>query len=254
MVKDAIINPSDEVTMRCNVYIWYEKYRPFYVGIGNDSRTKCSKRNKWATNRRKQAELTGMFKQEIVLSGSRKNCEEVEKLLIFTYGSVSEGGLLFNFTLGGDGGDTFTFQTDEKKKEILSKRKENTDPSASSQGGKIGGARAAVTNKEKGNGPWNSEWLKKGTEASLKSRESSPDLWSDIGKKGALSSWTGEKGVKHREINAAACSKTGQKNKGRFWITNELNNSFWRPEMGITPSGWERGRTLGAPYVRLPTS
>jgi hypothetical protein len=90
--------------MVCHVYIWYDKYRPFYVGIGGDNRLKSPKRNKQATSRRKRAETLGTFKQEVVLSGSRKNCSEVEKLLIYTYGSVSKGGLLFNFTAGGDGG------------------------------------------------------------------------------------------------------------------------------------------------------
>ena len=88
----------------CNVYLWLDNNIPFYVGIGYDKRLRSKERNKWATNRRKQAENEGKFRQEVILIGSRKSCSETEKLLIRTYGTVVNGGLLFNFTEGGDGG------------------------------------------------------------------------------------------------------------------------------------------------------
>ena len=99
----------------CNVYLWLDDNTPFYVGIGGDKRLSQVKRNKWATNRRKQAESQGSFRQEVVLQGSRSACNETEKLLISAYGSVVNGGLLFNFTEGGDGGDTFSSASDSEK-------------------------------------------------------------------------------------------------------------------------------------------
>jgi hypothetical protein len=235
----------------CSVYVWYEGCRPFYVGIGDESRLKSPRRNKWATQRRKQAEARGTFKQEIVLIASRKTCIEIEKLLIATYGSVCKGGFLFNFTKGGDGGDTYSLQTSEKQREIVEKRKANTNPDAYSEGGKVGGAKAAEVNKERGNGPWNPEWARAGIEASILSRRENPEGWVEIGVMGAKASWNGEAGKKHREINAKACSKTGKKNKGRRWITDGRFNSYWRGSPGDLPEGWVFGRTMGVPYVRF---
>jgi hypothetical protein len=206
--------------MECHVYVWYDKYRPFYVGIGGDNRLKSTKRNKQATSRRKRAETLGTFKQEVILTGSRKNCSEVEKLLIYTYGSVSRGGLLFNFTEGGDGGDTFSAQTPERKEEIVRKIRESQDPEVRKKCGQLGGPISAQINKERGNGPWDPEWVQRGQEAREEFLKNNPNHLKKIGAKGALSSWEGDSGVRHREINAAACSETGKKNKGKVWINN----------------------------------
>ena len=127
--------------MDCSVYIWYEGNRPFYVGMGNSRRLKNRQRNPHATIRRKKAEQAGIFRQEVVLSGSRKSCEETEKFLISFYGSVTEGGLLFNFSAGGEGGDTFTFQSEERKREITKKRKQKLKDGQFKTMGKAGGTR-----------------------------------------------------------------------------------------------------------------
>jgi len=225
----------------CHVYVWYDKYRPFYVGIGGDNRLKSSKRNKRATSRRKKAEALGTFKQEVVLSGSRKNCGEVEKLLIRTYGSVSQGGLLFNFTEGGDGGDTFSAQTPERKEEIVRKIRESQDSKVRKKCGQLGGPISAQINKERGNGPWDPEWFQKGRDALDKFLEENPDHWKIAGAKGATSSWEGDAGVRHREINATACSETGKKNKGRFWINNGTEEKTIEGGQP-TPKGFTEGR------------
>ena len=208
--------------MDCHVYVWYDKYRPFYVGIGGDKRLKSQKRNKQATSRRKRAETLGTFKQEVIVTGSRQNCGEVEKLLIRTYGSVSQGGLLFNFTPGGDGGDTFSAQTPKRKEEIVQKIRESQDPEVRKKCGQLGGPISAQINKERGNGPWDPEWVQKGREAREKYLKENPDHWKIAGSKGASSSWEGDAGARHREINAAACSETGLKNKGRVWVNNNI--------------------------------
>jgi hypothetical protein len=227
--------------MACNVYIWYDNNQPFYVGIGGETRLNHPKRNKWATNRRKKSEERGNFRQEVILTASRKNCSEVEKLLIRTYGRVSEGGLLFNFTLGGDGGDTYSMQSAKRKEEIKRKRKVNTPPESFSLGGKAGGVRAAEINKTRGNGPWDPNWVKKGTEASVKSRLENPDEWREISIKGAQSSWKGDSGVRHREINAAACAGTGKNNRGSRTITNgEIEKKLFPGE--AMPEGYYHGR------------
>ena len=227
--------------MDCHVYIWYDKHQPFYVGIGGESRLKSPRRNKWATLRRKKAEALGTFKQEVVLTGSRKNCGEVEKLLIRTYGSVSKGGLLFNFTDGGDGGDTFSAQTPERKEEIVNKIREGQDPEVRKRCGQLGGPISAQINKERGNGPWDPEWVQKGRDASAKFREENPDHWEIAGAKGPTSSWEGDAGDRHREINAATCSETGKKNKGRIHINNGIEEKTI-PGNQPLPEGFTKGR------------
>ena len=88
---------------KCNVYLWLDNNIPFYVGIGPESRAKCRKHNKQAEGRRKNSEARKSFRIEFVFSGSRPSCEVIETHLISCYGSVAKGGLLANFTPGGDG-------------------------------------------------------------------------------------------------------------------------------------------------------
>ena len=227
--------------MYCHVYVWYDKYRPFYVGIGGDNRLKSPKRNKRATSRRKKAETLGTFKQEVVVTGSRQSCSEVEKLLIRTYGSVSQGGLLFNFTPGGDGGDTFSAQTPERKEEIVRKIRESQDPEVRKKCGQLGGPISAQINKERGNGPWNPEWVQKGHDAREEFLKNNPDHLKTIGAKGALSSWEGDSGIRHREINAAACSETGKKNKGKVWVNDGAEEKTIAGNQPL-PKGFIEGR------------
>lgn len=227
--------------MDCYVYIWYDRYRPFYVGIGGETRLKSRKRNKKATRRRERAESSGTFRQEIILKACRDTCADVERLIILTYGSVAEGGLLFNFTKGGDGGDTFSFQPPERKEEIKRKVRESRDLEACKQGGELGGPIAAQINKERGNGPWDPEWRQRGTEAILKSREENPEFWLEISRKGAKNSWEGKSGEAHRLINASACAKTGKNNKGSRTITNgEVEKKLFPGE--TMPAGFHYGR------------
>ena len=227
--------------MDCHVYIWYDSHRPFYVGIGNDNRIKSSKRNKRATARRKRAEASGTFKQEVILTASRKSCGEVAKLLLSVYGSVSDGGLLFNFTKGGDGGDTFSFQPSERKEEIRRKIKENQDPEVRRQCGKRGGPIAAQINRERGNGPWDPEWRQRGQEALERYQEENPEHWAIVGILGASASWEGEAGHRHREINATACSKIGKKNKGRKWVNDGREERTIEGNQEV-PTGFVLGR------------
>jgi|LakMenEpi03Aug12_release.lakeMendotaPanAssembly.Ray.scaffolds.fasta_scaffold00660_18 hypothetical protein len=105
-------------SQECNVYVWFDKRVPFYVGIGGESRLRSKRRNKWATNRRKECEIRGDFLQEIVFSGLRTSCENIEKHLILSWKSVKEDGLLFNFTKGGEGGETFSQLPPEKQENV----------------------------------------------------------------------------------------------------------------------------------------
>jgi hypothetical protein len=88
---------------KCKVYLWLDNNIPFYVGIGPESRAKCRKHNKQAEGRRKNSEARKSFCIEFVFSGSRPSCEDIETHLIACYGSIANGGLLANFTPGGDG-------------------------------------------------------------------------------------------------------------------------------------------------------
>ena len=92
-----------QVGGQCNVYVWFDRKVPFYVGIGGQKRLKSKRRNRWATNRRKDSEQRGDFHQEVVFTGQRSSCELIETHLISCWGSVINKGFLFNFTPGGDG-------------------------------------------------------------------------------------------------------------------------------------------------------
>ena len=98
-------------------------------------RTQGQKERKKA--RRKESELRGVFRQEVVFSGKRISCEGVERHLISCYGSVVSGGLLFNFTPGGDGGIDINLLSPEAAEKVI-------------QGGVTGSRRA----KELGVGFW----------------------------------------------------------------------------------------------------
>jgi hypothetical protein len=81
-----------------------DKNIPFYVGMGSVKRSKCRYHNKQAEGRRRKAEINQTFRIEYVFVGSRSSCSDIETLLISSYGSVISGGILYNFTPGGDGG------------------------------------------------------------------------------------------------------------------------------------------------------
>ena len=202
---------------------------------------KSKRRNKAATSKRKNAEKNGTFRLEVVFSGSRKNCKEIESFLISSYGSITEGGKLLNFTKGGDGGDTFSYQTPERKKEIIEKIRESSDPNVRRECGLKGGPISAEINKERGNGPWDPEWRAKGRIAYQSWAKENRDQLSKFGKDGAKVSWEGERGGAHRETNSRACRETGKKNKGRFWVNNgELEKTI--EKSGQVPEGFVKGK------------
>jgi hypothetical protein len=88
----------------CSVYLWMDRNTPFYVGIGSKKRSKCRSHNKQAEGRRLKSEASKSFRIDYLHTGSRLSCADLESFLICHYGSVVNGGLLFNFTPGGDGG------------------------------------------------------------------------------------------------------------------------------------------------------
>lgn len=227
--------------MTCYLYVWFDNNEPFYVGIGGENRLKSKKRNKPATSKRRKSESKGAFKQEVIMSASRKTCEEMEKFLIKSYGTITNGGVLLNFTEGGDGGDTFSFQTPERKKEIVEKILSKVVTEVRIECGKKGGPISAEINKQRGNGPWDPNWVEKGRLAAKQFLEENPDFLPEIGIKGAKSSWCGESGQLHREVNAASCRETGKKNKGSRWVNDGLIEKKIRPGEKL-PDGFEFGR------------
>jgi hypothetical protein len=106
-------------TQECNVYLWLDENVPFYVGIGPKSRAECRKHNKQAEGRRKTSETRKAFRIDYVFSGSRPSCESIECFLISCFGSVTSGGLLFNFTPGGDGLKGKDFLTEESLNKMI---------------------------------------------------------------------------------------------------------------------------------------
>lgn len=119
---------------QCNVYLWLDNNVPFYVGIGPESRAQCRKHNKQAEGRRKNSEDRNSFRIDYVFTGPRASCEAIECYLISCYGSVTSGGILFNFTPGGDGLRGKEFLTKESFTKIV-------------EGGRRGGYASKPTNK-----------------------------------------------------------------------------------------------------------
>jgi hypothetical protein len=103
----------------CRVYLWLDKNIPFYVGIGSVKRSKCRRHNKQAEGRRRKAEINQTFKIEYVFVGSRTSCSDIESFLISSYGSVTSGGILFNFTPGGDGGVSSSMLPEDSLKRMI---------------------------------------------------------------------------------------------------------------------------------------
>jgi hypothetical protein len=203
----------------CNVYLWLDNNTPFYVGIGGDKRLSQVKRNKWATNRRKQAESQGSFRQEVVLQGSRSACCETEKLLISAYGSVVNGGLLFNFTAGGDGGVDAALLTEDAYARVV-------------EGGKNGGK---TTKKNK---------------VGIFSPEFHSTLVQNGVVSGALAVSTGQLERARELIDYEAMRPQmvlrgrdmGQSNKGKTHITNGVDGKTVSSIDDI-PEGWWVGRS-----------
>jgi hypothetical protein len=121
-------------SQECNVYLWLDNNVPFYVGIGSKTRSKCRKHNKQAEGRRKRAEASNTFTIQYVFTGSRASCEEIESFLISCYGSIIAGGILFNFTPGGDGLKGKDYLSEESLNKII-------------EGGRKGGYASKPTQK-----------------------------------------------------------------------------------------------------------
>lgn len=213
------------------VYIWFDKDRPFYVGKGLPGRElqRGRGRNRACSSKRLTSENNGHFSVEVVATGlTNDEACFLEKKLISTLGTVSSGGPLLNFTLGGDGGDTWSLLPEEVKKERLAKRKESLHKYRDKlvEAGKRGGKIAAEINKAKAQGPWNEDWISKGREASKAWRESHKKQHSAFSKKGAAKIW---ENPNQKEVNAKVCSSIGKLNKGSRWITNGQVNKKLKP-------------------------
>lgn len=214
-----LIGGTPPYTDVCNVYLWLDDNVPFYVGVGGDKRLRKTTRNKWATNRRKKAESEGKFKQEVVLRGSRSSCCETEKLLILAYGSVVNGGLLFNFTPGGDGGVDAALLTKDSHDRVIS-------------GGKKGGATT------------------KTNQVGIFSPEFHPTLVQNGVVSGALAVKTGQLAIARTFIDFEArkpqmreIGKTlGRSNKGKIHITDGVESKTVHSDKEI-PEGWGIGRS-----------
>ena len=210
-----------------NVYIWLDGQTPFYIGIGNDQRLKKKSRNKWATNRRKDSEKRKSFRQEVVFIGLRSSCIEIEKFLISHYGTVLNGGTLFNFTEGGDGGCNSDFLHPESRAKL------------STNGWK--------TCKEKGLGFW-----------SPKMEEIRRQNGIISGKK-AVSS--GQLAEAREKIDFSAMEEDmeyrgrqmGLRNKGKVSITNGEITKQVSPSDPI-PQGWRRGDAGGKSKASVKTA
>lgn len=217
-------------TQDCNVYLGLDKNVPFYVGIGGNKRLRVTKRNKWATKRRKQAEIEGNFRQDVILSGSRSACCSTEKLLIAAYGSVVNGGLLFNFTPGGDGGLDKSLLPPESLERIVS-----------------GGAKGAARAKDLGVGLWSPymEQIRRQSGAQSGQRANESGQLKEARSKIDYSSMAEAMKTRGRLM--------GESNKGKISITDGLSTKLIAREETI-PEGWQRGDAGGKRQGALKAS
>jgi hypothetical protein len=97
--------------MKKVVYLWCDNDVPFYVGKGDSTRPYSWKsRNRRIKYKRKKCEEMGTFNIFIVSTGlTNEYACYLEKSII------KNNPQLFNYTFGGDGGDTFTKLTEEEK-------------------------------------------------------------------------------------------------------------------------------------------
>lgn len=202
---------------QCNVYLWLDNNVPFYVGIGGDKRLLSKKRNKWATNRRQQAEERGSFRQEVILAGSRPACCSTEELLISTYGSVVNGGLLFNFTPGGDGGIDKSLLPPESMDRIIS-----------------GGIKGSKKAKEMGVGFWSPEM----TEIRKQNGVLSGNLAVESGQLEKARSCIDYDSMRPEMEERGRLM--GEANKGKIAITDGITTKMI-PEGQEIPEGWNKG-------------
>lgn len=126
------------------VYLWCDLDIPFYVGKGNVDRPYSNKnRNQRILNKRKKCEMRKTFNIFIVSSGISN-----EYACILEKSIISNNPQLFNYTKGGDGGDTFSKMSEEEK---IKKRKKLSEAALKnkdklSEYGKVG-AKIVVENK-----------------------------------------------------------------------------------------------------------
>ncbi len=103
----------------CYIYKHSRDGVPFYIGIGTRNTRKSSKkhRNKHHLSVWNKSEEEGTFLCEVVFRGTRTDCLEEERRLIKLYGrkSIDEGGILTNWTPGGDGGNTWNTMDREER-------------------------------------------------------------------------------------------------------------------------------------------
>ena len=112
--------------MECCVYVHLRDRVPFYVGIGKEGRpVSRKKRNKFHLSVWDKSEEEGSFEVLVVWEGRREDCGELEKSLIRQFGKRVDGGLLCNFTDGGDGGLTLHDGNRQQVSDL--KRKQTTE-------------------------------------------------------------------------------------------------------------------------------
>lgn len=101
--------------MTCLVYVHLCDRVPFYVGIGLEGRPTSKKsRNPLHLNVWNKSVEEEKFEVQVVYRGTRRECKDLEKSLIREFGKRVDGGLLCNFTDGGDGGNTVTPENRER--------------------------------------------------------------------------------------------------------------------------------------------
>lgn len=195
--------------MNILLYSWWDGEVPFYVGIGNPGReTEWRKRNPHCYAKRKSAESKGTFKVQVEVTGlTWEKAWDLERKRIAEIGMICNGtGTLTNYAEGGNGGNTQTGWTQERKQEFRDKMSTVNSSRPSSSYGHTKGTR----------------WVNNGVEQSRISGDAPiPKGW-----------------VKGR------LPHKGQWTLGHFWITNGKENIMVPREnpIPILP-GWFLGQT-----------
>lgn len=194
--------------MDCYVYLHKREGKVFYVGLGQKDRINDKKsRNPYHLAVWNKAENEGTFSNEKVFHGSREECCEEEIRLISIYPD------LCNLTEGGDGGNTWVGECEERREHI----------------------RKVVTELWK-----DPEYRKKHREGMSNSQKQKD------GQRRRFSTEQGRK--KHSLVTQKShlpeevLKSYGVSNKGRKWFHHPETQEEWLGK-GEPPSGFVKGRS-----------
>lgn len=207
MVSNVINNGGGKEVMTY-VYLHKRDGKVFYVGLGqNDRKNDRKSRNPFHLAVWDKALAEGTFSCDVVYEGDRPSCCDEEKRLIAYYPD------LCNFTAGGDGGNTWVGDVEERRQSVRHKMNELwSDPTYRENHSRgMKSPKVSEGQRRRFSDPEKCKEHSLATQKSHFSEEDRKTLW-------------------------------GTKNKGRAWFHNPQTDEEWLGK-GEPPTGFVRGRS-----------